>query len=97
MAHNFEINPDRDKPWNDLPDLPLHESYYKDLQVYDHLVNAKAALARLHGRAIAIPNPGIWSIPIVYRKPRHQAKLRISLLQMTNCTRHTARKKKNLM
>jgi Fic family protein len=56
---NFSINPDRNKPWNDLPDLPLHEKYYKDWQVYDQLVNAKAALARLHGRSIAIPNPGI--------------------------------------
>ncbi len=60
MAEMFNINPDRDKPWNDLPDLPLHESYYKDLQIYEQLVNAKAALARLHGRAIAIPNPGIF-------------------------------------
>ena len=57
--HNFHINSDRNKPWNDLPELPLHESYYKDLQVYDQLGRAKAALARLHGRSIAIPNPGI--------------------------------------
>ncbi len=55
----FSINPDRNKPWNDLPDLPLDESYYKDLEIYEQLVSSKAALARLHGRAIAIPNPGL--------------------------------------
>mgnify|MGYP006273389257 FL=1 len=59
MEDAFIINPDRNRPWNDLPDLPLHENYYRDIEIYEQLANAKAALARLHGRSVAIPNPGV--------------------------------------
>jgi len=55
----YKINPDRTKPWNDLPDFPLDESIYKDFDIYDQLGNTKAALARLQGRSIAIPNQGM--------------------------------------
>lgn len=55
----YKINPDRTKPWNDLPDLPLDGSLYKDIEIYEALGNTKAALARLQGRSIAIPNQGL--------------------------------------
>lgn len=54
-----KINPDRTKPWNDLPELPLDEELYRNIEIFEHLGNAKAALARLHGRSIAIPNQGL--------------------------------------
>lgn len=55
----FTINPDRNVPWNDLPDLPIHEELYRTVNIMEQLANAKAALGRLHGRSIAIPNQGV--------------------------------------
>ena len=55
----FRINPDRNVPWNDLPDLPIHEELYRTVNIMEQLSNAKAALGRLHGRSIAIPNQGV--------------------------------------
>jgi len=55
----YPINPDRNQPWNELPDLPIDKKLYQDLDIYEQLGNAKAALARLHGRSIAIPNQGL--------------------------------------
>ncbi|MEQ9465962.1 MAG: Fic/DOC family N-terminal domain-containing protein [Ekhidna sp.] len=55
----FHINPDRNKPWNDLPDLPIHPDLYRTVEVMEQLANTKSALGRLHGRSIAIPNQGV--------------------------------------
>lgn len=55
----FHINPDRNKPWNDLPDLPIHADLYRTVNIMEQLGNAKSALGRLHGRSVAIPNQGI--------------------------------------
>lgn len=55
----YTINPDRNEPWNDLPELPIHEELYRSLPVYEQLGRAKEALALLAGRSIAIPNPGV--------------------------------------
>jgi Fic family protein len=55
----YKINPDRNKPWNELPNLPIDESIYKTIDIYEKLGNAKAALARLHGRSAVIPNQGL--------------------------------------
>lgn len=55
----YPINPDRNIPWNDLPELPIEDNLYKDVEVYEALANAKAALGRLQGRSIAIPNQGL--------------------------------------
>ena len=55
----FKINPDRNKPWNDLPDLPIHKELYRTVDIMEQLGNAKSALGRLHGRSVAIPNQGI--------------------------------------
>ncbi|SDF49841.1 Fic/DOC family N-terminal [Dyadobacter soli] len=52
----YPINPDRNIPWNDLPELPISEELYRNIDVYEALANAKAALGRLQGRSIAIPN-----------------------------------------
>lgn len=55
----FKINPDRNKPWDDLPDLPIHPDLYRTVEVMEQLGNTKSALGRLHGRSVAIPNQGI--------------------------------------
>ena len=55
----YLINPDRNHPWNSLPELPIEESHYRTLEIYEHLVNSKAAISRLQGRSAAIPNQGM--------------------------------------
>ena len=55
----YKINPDRNKPWNELPNLPIDESIYKTIDIYEKLGNAKEALARLHGRSAVVPNQGL--------------------------------------
>ncbi|REL24489.1 Fic family protein [Rhodohalobacter sp. SW132] len=55
----YPINPDRTKPWNDLPDLPIAPELYRDVEIYEQLGHAKEALALLTGRSIAIPNPSM--------------------------------------
>jgi Fic family protein len=55
----YNINPDRNVPWNDLPLFPIHIDYYHNLDVLECLVNAKSALSRLQGRSIVIPDQGL--------------------------------------
>ena len=55
----YQINPDRNIPWNGLPDLPIDRENYYNVEVLEQLLNAKTALARLQGRSAAIPNQGI--------------------------------------
>lgn len=55
----YRINPDRNAPWNDLPFLPIHRDLYHTLEIMEKLGDAKAALARLHGRSAVIPNQGL--------------------------------------
>ncbi len=55
----YRINPDRNQPWNALPELPIDGSLYRTVEVMEGLGRAKEALARLHGRSIAIPNQGL--------------------------------------
>jgi Fic family protein len=56
---SYPINPDRNVPWNNLPELPIDNGLYKTVDVYEQLGNAKSALGRLQGRSIAIPNQGL--------------------------------------
>lgn len=55
----YKINPDRNKPWNELPLLPIHEKLYRTIDILEQLGKSKAALARLHGRSVVIPNQGM--------------------------------------
>ncbi len=55
----YTVNPDRSKPWNGLPVLPIDERLYKKVEIYEQLGRAKEALALLAGRSIAIPNPSL--------------------------------------
>lgn len=55
----YIISPDRNTPWNGLPELPIAPEYYQTVEIYEQLGNAKAAIGRLQGRSIVIPNQGI--------------------------------------
>lgn len=55
----YSINPDRLKPWNELPSLPLEEELYRDINVFEQLAKANSAIGKLQGRSIAIPNQGL--------------------------------------
>ena len=55
----YRLNPDRNIPWNDLPELPIEKELYYTTEVLEQLGEAKAALARLQGRSAAIPNQGV--------------------------------------
>lgn len=55
----YNVNPDRNEPWNDLPLLPIHKELYQTVEVYEQLGKAKEALALLAGRSVAIPNPAL--------------------------------------
>lgn len=58
-AKHYTVNPDRAKPWNELPLLPIDASLYRTPEVLEQLANAKAALGKLQGRSVAIPNQGL--------------------------------------
>ncbi len=55
----YRVNPDRSTPWNNLPELPIDPGLYQSVVIYEQLGNAKAALGRLQGRSIVIPNQGL--------------------------------------
>lgn len=55
----YKINPDRNKPWNDIPSLPIDKSLFETIDIYKLLGEAKASLAKLHGRSAIIPNQGL--------------------------------------
>ena len=55
----YQINSDRTKPWNELPELPIKEELYESIELMKKLGDAKAALARLQGRSTVISNQGL--------------------------------------
>jgi Fic family protein len=55
----YTVNPDRNVPWNDIPLLPIKKELYQIIEIFEKLGEAKAALARLHGRSVVIPNQGL--------------------------------------
>jgi cell filamentation protein, protein adenylyltransferase len=55
----YPINPDRNIPWNNIPSLPIRKELYQTIEILEKLGDAKAALARLHGRSVVIPNQGL--------------------------------------
>ena len=85
----YPVNPNRNDPWNDLPELPIHKKLYRRLSVFEQLGKAKEALALLAGRSIAIPNPGVLINTITLQEAKDSAPLKISLLPMMNSIRHS--------
>ncbi|MCK5846564.1 MAG: Fic family protein [Bacteroidales bacterium] len=60
MSALYLINPDRHTPWNNIPSLPINMDLYRTVEILEKLGDAKAALARLHGRSAIIPNQGLF-------------------------------------
>ena len=55
----YSINRDRNSPWNDIPPLPIREELHQTTEVLQKLGDAKAALGKLQGRSVVIPNQGL--------------------------------------
>lgn len=55
----YTINPDRNVPWNDIPPLPIRSELYQTIEIFEKLGDAKAALGKLLGRSVVIPNQGM--------------------------------------
>src|SRR4030042_6124983 len=55
----YTVNPDRNVPWNDLPPLPIRRELYQKIEILEKLGDAKAALARLQGRSVVLPDQGM--------------------------------------
>lgn len=56
----YSINPDRNKPWHDLPLLPIDKSLFETLEIYKALGDAKHALGELQGRSAVLVDPTIF-------------------------------------
>lgn len=55
----YLVNPDRNKPWNNLPLLPIDKSFHKNIAVLEQLVKSTTAISKLQGRSVVIPNQGL--------------------------------------
>lgn len=55
----YAINSDRNVPWNDLPLLPIKEELYRNIEIYERLIDARSALSLLQGRSVVIPDQGL--------------------------------------
>ena len=55
----YQINPNRNEPWNSIPPLPIKEELHRTIEILQKLGDAKAALGKLQGRSIVIPNQGL--------------------------------------
>lgn len=55
----YPINPNRDIPWNNIPSLPIREELHQTIEILQILGDAKAALGKLQGRSVVIPNQGL--------------------------------------
>ncbi len=74
-AKLYRINPDRTLPWNNLPKLPINEAIIKDLDIYEMLGKAKAAIGKLQGRSVAIPNQGIFVSTISLQEAKASSEI----------------------
>lgn len=71
----YQINPDRELPWNDLPLLPIKEELYRTIDIIEKLGEAKTALAKLQGRSAVIPNQGLLINTISLQEARISSEI----------------------
>ncbi|NJO00261.1 MAG: Fic family protein [Bacteroidia bacterium] len=70
------INPDRTKPWNDLPLLPPPNDLIEDIEIYrDYLVGARAALAELNREAKNIPDQTLLMNTLPLREAKDSSEI----------------------
>ena len=55
----YKINPNRNVPWDNIPPLPIREELWQTTEILQKLGDAKAALGKLQGRSVVIPNQGL--------------------------------------
>ena len=55
----YQINPNRNVPWDNIPPLPIREELWQTTEILQKLGDAKAALGKLQGRSVVIPNQGM--------------------------------------
>jgi len=72
---HYNINPDRNVPWNDLPPLPINVDLFYNTDVLEALVHAKSALSQLQGRSIAIPDQAILINSISLQEARDSSAI----------------------
>lgn len=66
----YPINPDRTVAWNQIPLLPIHTALFRDLDVMESLIEAKASIGKLQGRSIAIPDPAVLINSIILQEAK---------------------------
>ena len=71
----YNINPDRNTPWNDIPPLPINNELYYNTDVLEALVHAKSELSLLQGRSIAIPDQAILINSISIQEARDSSAI----------------------
>lgn len=71
----YNINPDRNTPWNDLPPLPINSELYYNTDVLEALVHAKSSLSLLQGRSIAIPDQAVLINSISIQEARDSSAI----------------------
>lgn len=71
----YNINADRNTPWNDLPPLPINNELYYNTDVLEALVHAKSELSLLQGRSIAIPDQAILINSISIQEARDSSAI----------------------
>ena len=64
------INPDRTKPWNQLPLLPPPQHWIESTEIFQQLTEARAALSELNTRAELLPNQAM----LINTLPLQEAK-----------------------
>ena len=71
----YPVNPDRNVPWNDLPPLPVRKELYHTVEVLEKLGDAKAALGRLQGRSVVVPDQGLLINTIILQEAKTSSEI----------------------
>lgn len=71
----YSVNPDRNTPWNALPELPIHRDLYRTVEIYEQLGKAKEALGLLAGRSTAIPNQALLINSITLQEAKESSAI----------------------
>jgi Fic family protein len=71
----YNINPDRSVAWNQLPMLPIHQDLYRDFDIMDALIEAKAAISRLQGRSIVMPDPSVLINSVILQEAKFSTEI----------------------
>jgi Fic family protein len=71
----YPINPNRNIPWDTIPPLPIREELHQTTEILRKLGDAKAALGKLHGRSVVIPNQGLLINTITLQEAKTSSEI----------------------